>query len=615
MVEASNRAVSSLPGTLNTNPIISNFTFVGQRQNFAGANIQGISLNNTAGTPGAATRFINGIVVGSTTCADAANANTSPAPRFDSVLFDCPAALNTATNTLFTGGTNNTQTSGSSLTGVLPGSIEAARPALNAATVDSFFTNTAYIGAFAPGSTTASTWASGWTFRLFAAPTGCPVGTAESGQVAGQRRCILSGQYGSSAQPTTNLRLEAGNVYQLAGRVDIGVDRGADGTAGTAASLTIDAGVRIYGNSAGDMLVVNRGSQIFANGTTNAPVIFTSLNDLTDAQPTPATASREWAGVIIAGRAPLRACNTATTAGTVTCQNAVEGVTAATGRDALFGGATATDNSGRLTNVQIRYPGAFLTSAAAGDDLNGLTLGGVGSGTVIDRVQVHNSGDDGIEVFGGTVDMRRVIVTGALDDSLDFDEGWVGRVQFALVLQNLTITGGPDRMVESSNRRVSALDSTIHTNPTIANFTFVGLPQNFSNANIQAISLNNSAGTPGSSGRYINGVVTGSTTCLSAATANTSPAPVFRSVLFSCPTAGDTAGLALINTAGNNNVANATSTLTSRFVNGSGETAATAVDLSTVDAWFEPGTFVGAVRPADTWWQTWSCGLETGSSC
>ncbi|HEX5005901.1 MAG TPA: hypothetical protein VFV70_02240, partial [Hyphomonadaceae bacterium] len=366
-----------------------------------------------------------------------------------------------------------------------------------------------------------------------------------------------------------------------------------------------------------DMLIVNRGSQIFVNGTSNEPVIMTSLADVTNSQSNPATASREWAGLILLGRAPIKGCNTAVAQGSVTCQNAIEGVTAATGREALYGGATPDDSSGRLTYLQIKYPGAFLTSAAAGDDLNGISFGGVGSGTQVDNVQVHNSGDDGIEVFGGTVNMKHMIFTGAADDSLDCDEGWNGKVQFAITVQAITIgAGAPDRLVECSNRTVSsAAPNSMHTNPTVVNYTFVGLPQNGSGAAIQGIVLNNTGGSPGSSGRFINGVVTGSNVCAALSSANTSPAPGFDSNLFDCPTQSDATSLGFIN-AGTNNTTSLASTLTSTFINGPTENARVAFNASTLDPFFTATTYIGAVRDSsDNWWRNWTCGLAAGSVC
>ncbi len=611
MFEWSNRSISSItPGPLNTNPTISNLTMIGVPQNAAGSNIQAISFNNTGGTPGGSGRVVNAVITGSTTCAALDTANTSPAPRFDSVLMDCPTQPSTASLAIINAGTNNTTTTASSLSGLLPGPAELARTPFNATTLNPFFQAANYIGAFSPTETASSNWAASWTFNLFPNP-GCPSGTTAGGTLNGQNRCVLSGVVAG------NVRLTAGNIYEVSNRVDVGVDRGAAGTAGAAASLTIDAGVTIYGDASSDMLVVNRGSQIFVNGTSIAPVVMTSLADVTNTQSNPLTASREWAGLVILGRAPIKGCNTAVASGTVDCQNAIEGVTAATGRDALYGGATAADNSGRITFLQIKYPGAFLTSAAAGDDLNGLTLGAVGSGTQISNVQIHNSGDDGVEIFGGSVNIRNLIITGALDDSFDCDEGYSGNLQFGIVVQALTQSGGPDRMIECSNRTVSSLNNGagLNTFPTLANFTFVGIPQNFAGANIQGLVFNNTSGTPGGSGRVVNSVVRGSTVCAVADTANTSPAPVFTSVLMDCPTQPSATTLGYIN-AGTNNSTTVASTLTNTFVNGATENARTAIDPSTLDSFLTATTYIGAVRnSADTWWQGWSCGLAAGSSC
>jgi trimeric autotransporter adhesin len=614
LFEGSNRAVSSLAGTLNTNPNISNFTAVGVRTNSAGANLQGIVLNNTGGTPGASGRFMNGVVAGTTTCAVASAANTTPAPRYDSLLLDCPGTLDATAAALVTGGTNNSTNVTNTLSpAFLPGPTEVARAAFNATTINPFFVAANYIGAFSPTETVGSNWAAGWSIALLP-PVTCPAGTTEAGTIGGQRNCVLSGVIGSGTIPA-NLRLTAGNVYQISGRVDVGFDRGGALTAGTAASLTIDPGVRLYGSSSADVIIVNRGSQIFVNGTSAAPVIMTSRNDVAGTQTDKARATREWAGLILLGAAPIRGCSTAVAQGSVDCQNAIEGITAATGRQALYGGATPADNSGRISFLQIRYPGAFLTSAAAGDDLNGLTLGGVGSGTSINNVQVHNSGDDAIEIFGGTVNMKFFAITGALDDGLDFDEGWTGKAQFGINLQYLTATGGPDRLFEGSNRTVASLAGTLNTNPIIANFTFVGIPQNDAGANIQGLVLNNTGGTPGGSGRFINGVVTGSTICALTDTANTNPAPRFDSMLFSCPGTIGAAATAIIN-AGTNNTSATAATLTNRFINGTAEAARAALNPATIDPFFTATNYIGAVRDAaDTWWVGWTCGLSAGSTC
>lgn len=621
LVEASNRRVSSTGDTLFTNPTIANFTMVGLPVNSSNAAIRGIEMNATGGTPGSSGRYLNGVVTGSTTCLHADAANTTLVPQFDSTLFDCPGSYGSAATTIINAGDDNSTATPNTLSGLLPGPNETSRTAVNPATVNSFFDAANYIGAFSSTETIAANWATGWSFQLFGA-SACPTGTVENGTLGGLRRCVLSGTVGASGVPAS-LRLIAGNVYELSGRVNVGVDRGAAGTGGVAASLTIDPGVTVFGKNSADMLIVNRGSQIFVNGTAAAPVIMTSIADVANpSRAGEATASREWAGLIILGRGPIRGCNAAVAQATVSCENAIEGVTVATGSQALYGGATANDNSGRLSYLQIRYPGAFLTSADAGDDLNGLTLGGVGSGTVIDNVQIHNSGDDGIEVFGGEARLRHVVITGAIDDSLDYDEGWRGLVQYLLIVQGPSVDR--DRQVEASNRRVSSTGDDLFTNPIISNFTMVGLPTNIASSAIRGIELNATGGTPGSSGRFANGVVVGSTTCLMADAANSvAPnVPTFNSVLFDCPGSYGSAASALIGAGANNSTGTANSLATATvggrpFINGATEAGVTVVNPTTLNpsgvTFFTAATQIGAVSTTDTWWQGWTCRLDATS--
>ena len=646
LVECSNiQSASTGPARL-TNPTISNFTFVGIPVNQTGSALKGIGLDASAGT-GASGRFYNGVVVGSTRCLSVVQPETgsgrgdaatgADAPTFNSVMFDCVNQPTTVAAALIAAGSNNTTTTTNTLaSGIFPGSAETARPATSVTGLSPFFEAANYIGAFSGTETPTSNWAAGWTIGLLP-NAGCPAGTTDFGVLLnGRKRCVLEGTVGQGSIPAS-IQLTAGNYYEIRGRVDVGVDRGALGTSGVAATLTIDPGVTLFGNDAGDLLLVNRGSQIFVNGTSAAPVIMTSLLDITRTTPL-LTANREWGGLILAGRAAIRGCATAVDPATVNCQAEVEGVTNATGRPALYGGATDTDNSGRINYLQVRYPGAFLTSATAGDDLNGITLAGVGSGTVIDNVQVHNSGDDGIEIFGGKVNLKHVIITGALDDSLDCDSGWQGNVQFLIVRQN-ALTGGPDGLVECSNLRGGVdISNTVSllTRPTISNFTMIGLATSSSGSALKGIGLDASAGT-GSSGRFYNGVVVGSTRCLSVVQPETgtgrgdaatgADAPTFNSVLFDCLNQPTTVAAALV-AAGSNNTTTTTHTLgaatapataLANFVNGTTETARTFVPSTTLNTlvggtFFTAAPYIGAVRDAsDNWWRSWTCGLETAS--
>jgi hypothetical protein len=311
--------------------------------------------------------------------------------------------------------------------------------------------------------------------------------------------------------------------------------------------------------------------------------------------------------------------------GSVACEDAIEGVLAATGSSALYGGATPTDNSGRLNYLQVRYAGAVLPNALSGDDLNGITMGGVGSGTEVDFVQVHNNGDDGIEIFGGRVNLKHIILTGELDDSFDCDAGWNGMVQFLVVIQSTNLQGvsstQPDRLVECSNHLGASSGGTEQTNPTIANFTFVGVPSGASAGTGNGISLNTSGGLPGATASFLNGVVIGSSQCY--AVDGTSPSPVLNSVLFDCPDPANAAGDVVIASATNVTTAVANSLVPAAaggrpFINGSVENQAgrSVIDPFTVNPFFTSTNYIGAVQNAsETWWRTWSCGLESGSTC
>ena len=259
--------------------------------------------------------------------------------------------------------------------------------------------------------------------------------------------------------------------------------------------------------------------------------------------------------------------------------------------------------------MQVRYPGFEIQPNR---ELNGITLNGVGSGTTIEYVQVHNSSDDGIEFFGGTVNAKHIVITGADDDSIDTDEGWRGGIQYLIAVQR---ANGGDRVFEMSSVGVQA---SLNSQPKIANYTAIGTPRSGA-GDIQILNT-------GTGGRFINGIhrsTNAATACLDVDTASTvAAAPRWDSVVFACAIAfrndsdvDGAAAQALFN-AGVNNNANFTSTLTSTFVNGANETAHPATDPKTIYAFFDTTNYIGAVRnAADTWWQGWTCGLASGSSC
>tara|TARA_Y100001934_G_scaffold206462_1_gene244142 strand:+ start:1560 stop:3224 length:1665 start_codon:yes stop_codon:yes gene_type:complete len=213
------------------------------------------------------------------------------------------------------------------------------------------------------------------------------------------------------------------------------------------ASLTIEPGTRIEGRP-GSALVVTRDATLFARGQENAPIIFTSH------QPQGTRAAGDWGGVVMLGNAPVNKADAQ-----------IEGVPHGDARGA-FGGSDPGSSCGMMEYTRIEFAGFEVY---ANNELNGLTLGGCGDGTIVRHVQVHRALDDGIEVFGGTVDLQHIVITGAGDDSLDWDMGWRGRVQF-LAIQQHADTG--DNAFEGDNRSGNP-DATPISAPTMYNVTLI----------------------------------------------------------------------------------------------------------------------------------------------
>ena len=237
-----------------------------------------------------------------------------------------------------------------------------------------------------------------------------------------------------------NTRWEAGNTYVLEGITF--VEPGA--------KLTIDAGVTVKGKP-GSALVVTRGASIFARGSADAPIVFTS------SKPVGTRSAGDWGGVVLLGDAPL---NRQT--------GHVEGIAESDARGD-FGGSNTEGSCGLLEYVRIEFAGYEISRD---NELNGLTLGGCGSGTVIRYVQVHRGLDDGIEMFGGNVDLKYAVVSGAGDDAVDWDLGWQGRAQFLVVMVYPNIG---DNGFEGDNDG-KAMDAEPRSQPTFFNVTMLAEP-------------------------------------------------------------------------------------------------------------------------------------------
>lgn len=243
-------------------------------------------------------------------------------------------------------------------------------------------------------------------------------------------------------------------------------------------TITIQPGTYIKGLAATattsgfpSYLVIRRGAKIDAQGTATNPIVFTS------AKAKGQRAKGDWGGVVLLGQAP-----------TNQAKPQIEGIPAAqipaglAGKDAIgYGGSTETDNSGILKNVRIEFAGVIV-DAVLGNELNALTLGGVGAGTTIDHVQTSYGADDGFEFFGGSVNARYLISYGNDDDDLDFDQGFQGSIQFALAVKDMSLpfSSSPNG-IESNNisapiATTGGSFSTRLTQPVLSNLTFVGGP-------------------------------------------------------------------------------------------------------------------------------------------
>ena len=216
-----------------------------------------------------------------------------------------------------------------------------------------------------------------------------------------------------SGNITTNTSWTKDKIVYLDGRVIVIAP----------AELTIEAGTVIKGKPGSDanaaVLVIGVGAKIHATGTASAPIIFTSSDDQIIpgqiASPNLTINNKGlWGGVVVLGDAP---CSTPT-GGTAEIEGIPAGTTGTT-----YGGSDATDNSGELQYISIRHGGVII---GAGNELNGLTLGGVGSGTTVDHIEVFGNLDDGIEFFCGSVSVSHTIIVKIDDDSYDVDQAWSG---------------------------------------------------------------------------------------------------------------------------------------------------------------------------------------------
>ncbi|MBI5506210.1 MAG: hypothetical protein HY899_15550 [Deltaproteobacteria bacterium] len=333
--------------------------------------------------------------------------------------------------------------------------------------IRSRYVATDYLGAFSQDQdASVADWTAGWTVELHgnhtiwhpasggtlngAEPSAdgvCPPGTTDTGDTA-----LPAGFTGTMdvcqlpARELGDLTLTNDNVYRTASSASAGTligDGDAPGSTEasvTNASLTVEPGTLILGD-VGENLIVTRGSKVFINGTKNDPVSMNSLQQWNDwlSGGTGEGDRRSWGGFVVTGFATANFCNNP-----ITCDATIEGISL----PIYYGGTNDADNSGVITYLEVSNPGYEIPPVGSGNDLNGITLYTVGYPTIISYVQSNHSGDDAFEMFGGKVVVDHAVATGAQDDNLDSDVGYLGGYQFVVVKQ---FSDKGDKGIESDN--------------------------------------------------------------------------------------------------------------------------------------------------------------------
>jgi len=397
-----------------------------------------------------------------------------------------------------------------------------------------------------------------------------------------------------SGRITSNIRLTAGNLYALSGAVFVGNDN-ADST-----TLTIDAGVTLFGASGNDYLVISRGSQINAVGTASMPITFTSLQAVQGM----ATAAGQWGGVVLLGNAPSNKCPA-----TGACSLQVEGVQ----EGAVFGGTNEADNSGTLKYVRVMNGGYEI---APDNELNGITFAGIGSGTSVDFIQVHQNADDGVEFFGGTVDVKHLVFTNIQDDNIDWDNGYRGRIQYVLIRQ-AEDDSDANRGIEADNDGSSPAAEP-QSNPTVANVTIIGNNFDGSEDDSEGVYLREGTGA-----QLANFIITGPSgmgECFEVEDSAESQLNLgdgtitFTNSVMACENGENFKNTAtavnLENWFLNTQTGNAVAADRAAVLNGIFSISTVTPKDFSGETFFDNTDFIGAVKESDNWTAGWTVGLE-----
>lgn len=442
--------------------------------------------------------------------------------------------------------------------------------------------------------------------------------------------CTYSTSFASASNViTSDLTLDGDAVHYFKSSLIMG--ESCDTTQGCTVeadgpTLTVEAGATVVFDNAASRVQINRGANIEAVGTLANPIMFTSANaiealDSVGAGPSP----QDWGGIMIDGFGITDQCSDAERAAG-TCNAESEGAVT------YYGGNDNTDDSGSLKFVKIHYAGGLPAGAEVGNDLNSLSLFAVGSGTEIDYIDIYAGYDDGIELFGGAVDLKHIVVTDTQDDSIDIDAGWQGNAQFLYIKHGTVVNAAGETIAmgnggfESDGEKGDTTAEAPASAPHIANVTVVTTDANSVRDDDPsiAIKLDDSIAATWYNTILKKGTAT-QTWCI-----NYSSDAADNVVTNTVSIKSSIAACEMLAASGSDTVTTDSGSVTvegwftqdgvSQVVNGSdtvlasngfstsSEVAITATDMTTIDAdFFEATDFIGAVSPTDTSsdWYNW----------
>lgn len=364
---------------------------------------------------------------------------------------------------------------------------------------------------------------------------------------------------------TSNRTLKGGTTYQLTGgyHVKSGV------------TLTIEAGVTIIAKDDDivDYILIEQNAKINAQGTASNPIVMTAEKQSAGA----------WGGLHICGKAPI---------------NVTGGTSKSEIGDATYGGTDASDNSGIMKYIRIEYAGYAFSEEKEG---NGFTFYGVGNGTTAEYLQAYQGSDDGFEWFGGTLNVKYLVSTNNSDDSFDWTEGWSGKGQFLVAYQEEQATLGYDcdALIEADNNSQDAAATPI-SHPILANLTLVG-----NNSADEKRGVRLRAGTQV---ELYNTLVKGKSKSLTTQTTETELSLVNGTSILdfvyleNTVTSEDGGYSEDLFVANSNNKINQSLVFTNNYIG----TISGGKDMTSVNAFFESASYLGAVASTNDWTLGWT---------